>query len=304
MKRRDFIKGLILGTTGLFSGLIKAEDIINESKKPSLFIVKNDDIEKAVKKSIELLGGIKKFVKEGDRVLIKPNISFGNPPEWGSTTHPAVIKTVAELCLEAGARKIIIADYPLRNPDICLEKTGIKDAVSSLDRTVVFMATERKFYEEMKSPEGKQLKSVEVSKEYKKADVFINIPTAKSHSASGVSFGLKNLMGLIWDREYFHEDIDLHQGIADLACILRPHLTIMDAVYVLKTRGPGGPGDVEQMNTIIAGTDPVAVDSYTVSLTDWYGHKFTGEKVKHILFAYQHNLGEIDISKINIVKAV
>lgn len=264
-----------------------------------LAVARGDTVQ-AVKAAIDTLGGIQRFVKSGQTVVLKPNMSFPNPAEWGSTTHPDVVKTVAQLCIEAGAKRITVIDYPLRRPEVSLRRSGVADACQGLSNVTVFANTDQKFYQKVSLPNAKELHEVEVAKDVLQADVLINLPVAKSHMATGVSLGLKNLMGLVWDREYFHQYIDLNQGIADLNTLLKPDLIIMDATRPLTTAGPGGPGKVVQLDTIIAGTDPVAVDSYTVPLAPWYGQQFTGKNVKFILKAAEMGLGEIDISKLSI----
>src|SRR5512136_3199345 len=140
-------------------------------------------------------------------------------------------------------------------------------------------------------------------KEVLDAQVLINLPTAKSHSATGVSMGMKGLMGLIWDRESFHSQYNINQALADLATVIKPQLTILDASRALASGGPGGPGDVKKPNLVIAGVDPVAVDSYGVSVVPWYGQNFKGRQVEHLLNAHQRGLGKIDVDPLKIVKA-
>jgi uncharacterized protein (DUF362 family) len=149
-------------------------------------------------------------------------------------------------------------------------------------------------------PKGKALKKVEVMWDVLMANVIINLPIAKSHMATGVTLGLKNQMGLIWDRGYFHGEVDLDQAIADLATVIRPRLTILDASRVMTEGGPFGPGRLESPRKIIAGTDPVAVDAYGVTLAQWYGKTFSPRQVKHIVHAAELNLGEIDLARLNI----
>jgi uncharacterized protein (DUF362 family) len=138
-----------------------------------------------------------------------------------------------------------------------------------------------------------------LAKVVRQSDRLINLPTAKSHSASGVSLGLKNLMGLVWDRGLFHQK-NLHRAIAELAQVVRPDLTVVDATRALVTGGPGGPGKTVVLDTVVAGTDPVAVDSYTVGLTQWYGKAFAGKNVKYIVAASGLGLGEIDQARMTI----
>ena len=168
------------------------------------------------------------------------------------------------------------------------------------EKTHLFAINSRSFFKEIPLPQGKELKKTEVARDILEADVFINLPSAKSHSQAGVSLGLKNLMGLIWDRNFLHSYIDLNQAIADLASFIRPNLTVLDASKALLTAGPGGPGRVEVLNTIVAGVDPVAVDSYAVRLARWYGQSFRGSDVKHIMAAYNLGLGEIEPERLQI----
>lgn len=301
ISRREFIK--ITATTALaINGLARNTFSQESSSEPDLVVVKSDSPDKATIDAIESLGGIGKFVKSGDTVVIKPNIAFPNPPDWGSTTNPEVVTAVVKLCIDAGARSILIIDHPMAKPEQCLTRTGIIDAVNKVasDKVKVSMEMEQRNYTEVKLEKAKVLEKTDVHKSILKADVFINIPVAKSHSATTVSFGMKNLMGLIWDRAYLHQKIDLHQGIADISTFIKPSLIIMDASKALITRGPEGPGRTEKLNTIISGTDPVAVDAYTVTLSSWNGRKYNPKDIRHISSAYEMKLGEIDIEKLNI----
>lgn len=270
-----------------------------EPETMDLVVAKGNKV-KALKKALGAYGGISRFVKPQDRVLIKPNISLASPPEWGATTSPELIVEVARACLEAGAKKVIIADYPLSAPEVCYAKCGLKKAIEQLPQVDVVLLTQERFFVETQVPQGLVLKSTKLARELSKADVLISMPTAKSHSATGVSLGLKGLMGLIWDRGYFHQDVDLNQAVADLATIVKPNLVIMDASRALTSGGPGGPGVVKELNKVIVGIDPVAVDSYTVGLTKWYNKVFLGKNVKHIVLAAKMGLGEIDVTKLKI----
>ena len=161
---------------------------------------------------------------------------------------------------------------------------------------------DRKFFREVKVPQGKVLDRVEIMKEVLDSHVLINLPQAKSHSNTGVSLGIKGLMGLIWDRWSFHAKHNINQALADLATVIRPQLTILDATRALVSGGPGGPGEILKPNLIIAGTDPVAVDSYGVTVAPWYGQRFKGRQVEHLLVAHQRGVGKIDLEQLRILK--
>lgn len=297
ISRRDFLKtGSAAAATAAFSSV---NVLAEEAKKPVVAVAKGKP-EELVKKVMSLLGGMQNFVKKGDRVVLKANMGFPNPPEWGTTTHPAIVRATAELCLDAGASRVIIIDNPLRDGKVCKEKSGIGAAVENMKGVVIALLEDPKFYQDTPVPGGKQLKTTAIAKEVLRANAIINVPTAKSHSATGVSLGIKNLMGVIWDRKVMHEQMELNQAIADLLLVIKPTLTIVDCVYALLTNGPGGPGTTDELNKVVASTDPVAADSYTVSLARWYNREFKGAQVKHIKNAYDMGLGQIDIDKMDV----
>jgi uncharacterized protein (DUF362 family) len=252
--------------------------------------------------AVEAMGGIGAFVRPGDRVVLKPNASFSSPPAWGCNTSPQVVATVARLCMEAGAKRVLVVDNTLGNPEICFSRSGIKEAVEGVPGVQMLAPKARELYREVELPRGKALKRTQVMRELLEADRWISLPTAKSHSATGVSLGLKGLMGLIWDRGTFHRDLDLDQAVADLATVLRPSLTIMDATRALLTAGPGGPGKVEEWHKVIAGVDPLAVDAYTVTLGSWYGQRVRPDQVKHLRDARAHGLGSLEVERMEILE--
>ena len=298
MTRRKFLKttaaGIALGLAGRPSFSIAKEEV-------DLAVISGDPVT-ATKKALEALGGISRFVKKGQRVVLKPNMSFTRTPEFGATTHPQVVATVAQACMEAGAQQVLVLDHTLHRAELCLERTGIREACKDIPGVHVLALQERKFFREIKIPQGKVLERVEVMKEVLDSPVLINIPVAKSHSATGVSMGIKGLMGLIWDREIFHSQVNMNQALADLATVIKPQLTILDATRALTSGGPGGPGEVKKPNLIIAGIDPVAVDSYGVSVVPWYGQTFKGRQVEHLQIAHQRGLGKIDIEQSKVFK--
>ncbi len=295
VSRREFIKsGTIAAGAALTSGTIMAQ-----GEKPVVAVSKGKP-EEIVKKAVDALGGMKKFVTPASRVVIKANMGFPNPPEWSTTTHPGVVKAVAQLCLDAGAQRVILIDHPLRDAEICKEKSGIGAAVKGMKGVVVAMLKDEKFYKLTEVPKAQELKKVAIAKELSRANCLINVPTAKSHSATGVSLGIKNLMGLAWDRTAYHEKMELNRAIAEQLYVMKPQLSIIDCIYALLTRGPAGPGKTVELNTVVASTDPVAADSYSVGIARWYNRQFTGDQVKHIKIAHELGFGEIDINKMDV----
>ena len=296
--RRKFLK---TATAGMALGLVGTPSFSFAKEEFDLAVISGEPVA-ATRKALEALGGISYFVKKGQRVVLKHNMSFSRTPEFATTTHPLVVATVAQACIEAGASQVLVLDHTLHRAELCLERAGIRDACKNISGVHVLTPQERKFFREIKTPQGKVLERVEVMKEVLDNSVLISIPVAKSHSATGVSMGMKGLMGLIWDRGSFHSQYNMNQAIADLGTVIKPQLTILDATRALVSGGPGGPGEVKKPNLIIAGMDPVAVDSYGVSVVPWYGQNFKGRQVEHLLVAYQKGLGKIDIDQLKILK--
>ncbi len=301
MDRRGFLGNVAWAGAALAAGHFLPRHVSSDPP-PSRLVVAKGKAADAVKLAIEALGGIGSFVKPGDRVLLKPNASFPNPPAWGCNTSPEVVAVVARLCLEAGAKRVLVVDNTLGNPELCFSKSGIKAAVEEISGVHLLAPKDKELYKEVEVPKGRALRRTHVMREVLESDRWISIPTAKSHSATGVSLGLKGLMGLVWDRGIFHRDLDLDQAIADLATILRPTLTVMDATRALLAAGPGGPGQVERWDKVVAGVDPLAVDAYTVTLGTWYGQKVRPDQVKHLRAARDLGLGIADLAKMEIVE--
>jgi uncharacterized protein (DUF362 family) len=298
MNRREFIKKsagaatcAAVGMTlpGLYGSTAMA------GRKPDI-VVANGAPGPASRAAVDALGGMGQFVKSGSKVVIKPNMSFPNPPNWGTTTHPEAVRELAAMCLESGASSVLVLDNPLRNAKLSLKRSGIENLCESLPKTRVEGLESRQFFREVKVPAGLELTATMIMKEVLEADVLIAAPVAKSHSASGVSLSMKGMMGLIYDRMAFHINLDLNTAVVDLCTVLRPALTVIDVSRLLTSGGPGGPGKVLTLNKIIASTDMVAADAATVELGTWYGRKFKAGQVKHIRMAHERGLGNMDIA--------
>jgi len=305
--RRDFLKtsaktGLLLSIGYPLNPLSGKALASAETSVPVDLAAVTGDPAKAVGKAIDLLGGMRQFVKKGQRVVIKPNMSFAKTPDEATNTSPKVVAAVARACMEAGAKNVLVVDHTLQKAELCLERSGIREACKPIKGIHVLALNDERFYQPVSVPRGKSIAQLKIMKEVMRCDVLINLPTAKSHSATGVSLGMKGLMGVIWDRGSFHSKADLNQAIADLSTVVKPALTIIDASRALINGGPSGPGKVEKLNTIIAGVDPVAVDTYGVGIARWYDKKFEAINVKHIMAASRMGLGNNNLDQLRIKK--
>ncbi len=302
--RRDFLQktATLTATAALPASIFTPLASLAAPPKPTIAAVTGSRAE-GVRKAVAMLGGMDKFVKKGSRVCLKPNMSFPHHPDRATNTHPEVVAEVARLCADAGAGEIIIVDYPFNPPKKCLGMSGIADACRGIKNTHVFAIYDENLFKPVTVKNGKTLKEIKVIKDVLASDVIISLPTAKSHGATGVSLGMKGLMGLIWDRRYFHSSVDINKAIAELAATVKVNLVVLDASRALLTAGPSGPGRIAYPKTIVAGTDQVAVDAYGVTLAKWYDKGFKPMQVKHILAAHALGLGTARLDKVNILKA-
>lgn len=270
--------------------------------EPDIVDVSGSDPHKMVAAVFAALGGIGKFVKKGDFVVIKPNAAFANPAEWGSTTHPQTVLAVAKACLDAKAKGVMILEFPQAGGEKCLKRCGLMEAMATLPAAKVKLLGSASDFQKTEVKGGVSLKTTDVAKNLLSADVFINLSAAKAHYQSGVSLGLKNHMGLVFDRQIFHTALDLHQAIADLGLVIKPNLTIIDGTRALLTNGPAGPGDTATPGRMVAGRRIASVDAYGLTLAKFNNKNMTPADVRHIELAGKAGLGEVDIAKLKVKK--
>lgn len=299
MDRRNLIKS---GIGTLLASFFPIR-LFSATEKVSTVYEITGDPAPAVKMLFSALGGVKKLVGNdlsGSSVLVKPNLCLPHKDSNGTTTSVTLVREVCEYLLGEGVGRIIIADHTLQTTDK-FEANEIVTYARSNPAISLVLANEQRYYSP-REVEGKVLKNTETFKILEKVNYFVNLATAKHHSATHVSLSIKNLMGLIWDRKIFHMEMDLDQAIADLATVICPHLNIIDASRILLDRGPVGPGPLEKPGKIYAGTDMLAIDAVVTSGYNFGGRSLSAKEVAHLWASYKNNIGEIDQSKIDIVK--
>jgi uncharacterized protein (DUF362 family) len=258
-------------------------------------IVHGEDAEAMVGRAIEMLGGIGRFVQQGYDVIIKPNICNPNyDNEYASTTNPEVVAALVKLCLGAGAKRVRVMDLPFEGTcDQAYFRSGIQAAVEAAGGEMEIMAPHK--YVEVAIPGGQDLKSWEFYQPVLDADLLINVPIPKDHQLARLTLSAKNLMGVISTRGAIHQN--LNQRIAEIASVVRPQLTVMDAIRILTANGPtgGNLADVKQTNMIIASHDMVAIDAYATSLFD-----MVPDDIGYIAASARLGLGTSDLSRIQV----
>lgn len=260
-----------------------------------LAVARGPDPAAMTQAALTALGGIERFVKPGQDVIIKPNMCVDyHPPEYAVTTNPIVVASLVTLCLGAGAKRVRVMDSPFGGTaEGAYTISGIAEVVKAAGGEMEIMSSFK--YKKFEIPQGKDIKAWEFYQDVMETDVLINVPIAKHHSLARLTLGGKNMLGVIKRPNQIHSD--LGQRIADLVSAIHPSLTVVDAVRILVAHGPTGGSldDVRQTNTIIASHDIVAADAYAATLFDK-----TGADIAYVKAAAEMGLGTLDLKSIRV----
>lgn len=251
-------------------------------------------------RAISEMGGMQKFVKEGFKVAVKPNIGWDRAPELAGNTNPELIAEIIKQCFDAGASEVVVFDNTCDDWVKCYKNSGIEDAAKKAGAKVM-PGHQESYYRQVSIPKGIVLKEAKIHEAILDSDVWINVPVLKHHGGARLSISMKNHMGIVWDRRFFHRN-NLQQCIADV-CLLdkKAVLNVVDAYRTLKTNGPRGKSeaDVVLTKSLFLSQDIVAVDTAAA--------KFFGQiedipldHVKHIENGQKLNIGSMDLEKMNI----
>jgi uncharacterized protein (DUF362 family) len=227
---------------------------------PEMAVIQGEDPSFLARQAIEELGGMRRFVSRGDVVLVKPNIGWDRTPEQAANTNPDVVAEVVRQALSAGAKRVVVTDVSCNDPRRCFQRSGIAEAAQRAGAEVILPDPSR--FKEV-DLQGAVLRAWPVFEPFLNADKVINVPIAKHHGLTGATLGMKNWYGILGGaRNQLHQKI--HESLVDLADFMRPTLTVMDCYRILLRNGPTG-GNLEDVllkKTLVASTDPVAIDAY------------------------------------------
>jgi uncharacterized protein (DUF362 family) len=301
MKRRDFLKksvsaGLVAGAAYTVGGYNKLYASSPSMQIPDLVAVMGASPDSMFDKGISALGGMTNFVQKGQTVVIKPNMAWDRAPEIAANTNPVLVKRIVEHCITAGAKRVYVFDNATHNWVKAYKTSGIEKAAKSAGAKMVPGDSES-YYQEVSISGAKVLKKTKVHELLLESDVFINVPVLKHHSSTKMTAALKNLMGAIWDRKWWHSN-NLHQCIADFGLYeKKPALNVIDCYNVMMRNGPQGvsAADVMNMKAQILSSDMVAADAAAARML-----KREPEQVDYIPLAYELGIGEMDLEKLQI----
>jgi uncharacterized protein (DUF362 family) len=300
--RRDFLRKIacILSAAPLVSaaraipglGWLPGLAESAEAASGNLVWVEGKDPYKNTLKALDQLGGMQRFVKQGQRVTILPNAGWARAPELAGCTNPRVVRAVIDECEKAGAKSVTLFCNPCNDARVSLEQSGIGAEVDQTKARFEFINDSG--WVKRNAVRGcTHIRSVQVYRLVPDCDVLINVPIAKHHGSSQLTMCCKNLMGTIKDRGYLHQS--LHEGIADLAMMFPSNLCVLDATRILVRGGPssGNPNDVAVKNTVIAGVNAVQVDALGTAL---FGKK--PSEIGYLKLLGQRRYSEIDPAKL------
>lgn len=306
MKRRDFFKSASLaGLTTLFSGQLlaktaKVSGSMAVQSSPDLVAVMGGEPEVMLIRALKEMGGIQQFVKKGQKVVIKPNIGWDRSPEMAANTNPDLIGALVKQCKAAGAKEVLVFDHTCNDWRKCYENSKIEAAVTAAGGRMV-PGNDESMYREVELPRGVKLKKTKIHSAIIDCDVWFNVPILKHHGGSKMSISMKNMMGIVWDRRFFHGN-DLHQCIADVSTYGKaPALNIVDAYRVLKSNGPQGKSvsDAASLKSLLISRDFVAVDTAATKLFAQVT-PMELKDVRYIDYAEKLNVGTQNLEKLNV----
>jgi uncharacterized protein (DUF362 family) len=259
---------------------------------PEMVVAQGDDPRALVRRAFEDLGGVGRFIAHGDVVVLKPNIAWDRTPEQAANTNPDVVAETVKQCIQAGAKRVIVTDVSCNDAERCFHRSGIAAAARAEGADVVLPDPSR--FREVNLG-GEVLQSWQVFGPFLEADKVINLPIAKQHDLTGATLGFKNWYGILGgERNRLHQQI--HQSLVDLAAFMMPTLTLIDCYRVLLRNGPTG-GNVEDValhKTLVAGTDPVALDAY-VARAYW---NLDADALPYLKLAERRGLGRADFAQV------
>jgi uncharacterized protein (DUF362 family) len=264
---------------------------------PDLAVARGGEPEDLVRRAVAALGGMERFVHAGDDVIVKPNICVAyHSYEYAATTNPWVVGAVVKMCREAGAGRVRVMDSPFGGtPEEAYAVSGIQEQALAAGGEMELMSSIKFVSADMSM--AQDLRSCYIYEDVLNADAVISVPIAKTHSLARLTLGMKNLMGVIRDRQAIHRNMG--QRLADLAARIRPALTVVDAVRILTANGPtgGNLADVKQLDTVIASPDIVAADSFAATL---FG--LQPEDLDYVRAGAAMGLGRMDLEKLVIAE--
>lgn len=306
MDRRDFLKTLAVAGAALTVQHSEAMDVLAQTftnaggGKVDLVAVMGGEPEIMFRRAIAEMGGMKAFIKPGQKVVVKPNIGWDKVPALAGNTNPKLVAEIIKQCFAAGAKEVTVFDHTCDDWQKCYRNSGIEAAAKAAGAKVMPAHLES-YYRTISLPQGKKMKSAKVHEAILDSDVWINVPILKNHGGANLTISMKNHMGIVWDRGFFHQN-DLQQCIADICTLQKKAvLNVVDAYRIMKTNGPRGrsASDVVLTKGLFISQDIVAVDTAAAKFFNQV-RDMPLDSVAHLANGQALKVGTMDLDRLNI----
>lgn len=296
LARRDFLTIVLAGGGTLL--LPAATHGAQQVPQTDVWVIHGPDKQKLMDECLKVIDANGGFGRNAKTLALKVNAAWAKAPELGANTHPDLVAAFIRGAKRAGVSDVQVPEHPCNRAEQSFTRSGILKAVQGAGGEMVDLKTEEKFFVDTKVPQGKSLTQTMVARQFLEADAVVNMPVAKHHRAATLTMAMKNWMGAVQDRHFWHRN-DLHQCIADFSTLIKPGWAIIDATRVILKMGPQG-GNVAYMkkpdpNLLIVSRDQVAADAYATVLFDT-----KPEEIGYLRLAGEMGLGTTDLSRMRV----
>jgi len=291
LTRRSFLATTAAAIAG---AVLPRRAFAGESYKSRVWIVHGTDPARMLARGIAEAGGWGQWIRPASTVTLKPNVAWASLPEQGGNTDPRLVAAGLAAVREAGAKRINMPENPCSPAERSFSMSGIGEVAKAAGANL-YVPDRPKHFRETALPMGKVLTNADIAVDVLDCDCLINMPVAKSHGGAKMTGAMKNWMGSVKDRGFWHQN-DLHQCIADFSTFIRPAINIVDATRIMLTKGPRGPGKLAFPGQLVLGLDAVAVDAYLATLFE-----FQPTDIPYIRMAHEMGIGCGDLSQIELL---
>lgn len=295
LTRRDFLKVGVAGGAWMALGGLAGEEA--EGSPPiDVWVFQGKDEVALTEAAMKVIAEQGAFGSNARSLALKVNAAWARTPEQGANTHPAIVETFLRRSKDLGIREVWVPENPCKPAAQAFTRSGIQGAVERAGGRMIDLGSDLSSYRTVELPQGRSLQRVDVSRYFLEADAVVNMPVAKSHSSATLTIAMKNWMGAVKDRGFWHRN-DLHQCIADIATLLRPTWTLVDATRIMFTDGPQGPSqNMKYPHLLILSKDQVAADVYAATL--WFEDPVAS--VRYLALARERAIGETHLERMKI----
>jgi len=268
--RRDLIRmGLAGGSAMLLAGRLGAapEAAVGAAAgKTDVWVFHCKDNKKLMQACLKQIADSGGFGKGVKKLTLKINAAWWRTPEQGANTHPELVDTFLKGCRDQGIKEMVMPENPVDSAAKSFPKSGLLAVAKANNVPMIDLRSDEKLFQDVEIPKAKRLKKAQVGKHFLETDALVNMPVAKNHGSARLTMAMKNWMGSVRDRRFFHRN-NLSQCIADYSTFIKPTWTIIDATRIMLTRGPKGPSkNMKTPHLLILSRDQVAADAYTSTL--------------------------------------